>query len=99
VVVDRTASAEDPRDGEATPRPPAAVGAPPRQGGTVSDPTAKVCLVCARSEQETPLVELHSRGQRLYICPQHLPVLIHDPGRLVGRLPGAEALRPADHHD
>jgi hypothetical protein len=25
--------------------------------------------------------------------------LIHDPGQLVGRLAGAEHLRPADHHD
>jgi hypothetical protein len=33
------------------------------------------------------------------ICPQHLPLLIHDPARLIGKLPGAEKLRPADHHD
>jgi hypothetical protein len=26
-------------------------------------------------------------------------VLIHDPQRLVGTLPGAEHLEPADHHD
>ena len=57
------------------------------------------CLACARGDQETPLVRLQYRGGPLWICPQHLPLLIHDPGRLVGKLPGAETLRPAEHHD
>jgi hypothetical protein len=39
------------------------------------------------------------RDSRLWICPQHLPVLIHDPAQLIGKLPGAENLRPAEHHD
>lgn len=60
---------------------------------------AKSCLVCHRGDHETPLLELHSHGSALYICPQHLPILIHDPSRLVGLLPGAEQLQPADHHD
>jgi hypothetical protein len=34
-----------------------------------------------------------------WICPQHLPVLIHTPGRLVGKLPGAENLGPSEGHD
>jgi len=59
----------------------------------------KSCLVCRRGDDETPLVVLLSRGRPLYICPEHLPVLIHDPGRLVGLLPDAENLRPAEHHD
>lgn len=63
------------------------------------DPTAPVCLACRRDDVATPLVELVHRGQRLYICPQHLPILIHDPQRLVGLLPGAEDLAPAEHHD
>ena len=57
------------------------------------------CLACGRSDRETPLVQLLHRGAVLYICPQHLPVLIHDPQRLVGVLPGAEQLAPAEHHD
>ncbi len=61
--------------------------------------SVKSCLFCHRDEQETPLVHLSYRGGALYICPQHLPVLIHDPQRLVGVLPGAEALAPAEHHD
>ena len=65
----------------------------------MSPDPAKLCLFCRRDEQETPLVTLAFRGEPLYICPQHLPVLIHDPQRLVGVLPGAENLAPAEHHD
>ncbi|MDH3217133.1 MAG: hypothetical protein OEN01_12745 [Candidatus Krumholzibacteria bacterium] len=59
----------------------------------------KTCLACQRGEGETPLVCIDYQGKRMWICTQHLPMLIHDPGRLVGRLPGAENLRPADTHD
>ncbi len=65
----------------------------------MSDLSAKRCLACERGEDVTPLVALAYRGERAWICPQHLPVLIHDPTRLVGRLAGAENLRPAEHHD
>jgi hypothetical protein len=45
------------------------------------------------------LIPLEYRGAQTWICPQHLPVLIHHPDQLVGKLAGAENLRPADHHD
>jgi hypothetical protein len=61
------------------------------------DPTT--CLICRRGSHDTPLVVLEYRGSAMRICPQHLPVLIHDPASLIGVLPGAETLRPADHHD
>lgn len=57
------------------------------------------CLACGRGEDETPLIALAYRGGRVWICPQHLPVLIHDPAQLIGKLAGAERLRPAEHHD
>jgi hypothetical protein len=59
----------------------------------------KCCLACGRGTNETPLIHLEYQGAALWICPQHLPVLIHNPAELVGRLPGAEKLSPADHHD
>jgi len=59
----------------------------------------KACLACQRGPSETPLLQLAYRDDVYWICPQHLPVLIHDPGALVGMLPGAEQLSPADHHD
>jgi hypothetical protein len=57
------------------------------------------CVFCERKEDEVPLLQFRFRGNDLRICPQHLPVLIHDPARLVGKLPGAEDLRPAEGHD
>lgn len=57
------------------------------------------CLACERKSDETPLITLDYRDTRFWICPQHLPLLIHDPAQLVGKLPGAENLRPSDYHD
>ena len=57
------------------------------------------CLACGRDKQQTPLLALEYRESQLWICPQHLPVLIHNPQQLIGRLPGAESLSPAEQHD
>jgi len=65
----------------------------------MSDSTNNVCLACGRGSEETPLVSLEYKDSTFRICPQHLPVLIHDPHQLIGRLPGAEKLTPADHKD
>lgn len=65
----------------------------------VNNPTYQICLACGRGDSETPLIQLAYRGSAIWICPQHLPVLIHDPAQLIGRLPGAENLTPADHKD
>lgn len=57
------------------------------------------CLACDQDSNTTPLLALDYQGGRLWICPQHLPVLIHDPTQLTGKLAGAENMRPADHED
>ena len=57
------------------------------------------CLLCERTSQVTPLITLEYQGAQLKICPQHLPVLIHDPASLIGILPGAETLQPSSHKD
>lgn len=57
------------------------------------------CLACGRDAGQVPLLRLDYRGEVRWICPQHLPILIHDPGRLTGLLPGAEELSPAEDHD
>lgn len=48
------------------------------------------CIYCERSENEVPLIQLKYHGENLSICPQHLPILIHHPEQLAGKLPGAE---------
>ncbi len=57
------------------------------------------CLVCRKTSAEVPLLAFQYRGADRWICPQHLPILIHDPSRLAGLLPGAENLEAADHED
>lgn len=57
------------------------------------------CIACQRSSSATPLLTLEFQDGTFKICAQHLPVLIHDPAQLIGRLPGAEALEPAEHKD
>ncbi len=61
--------------------------------------TNDACLFCHRRSDAVPLLTLEYRGQAIRICAQHLPVLIHDPGQLVGVLPGAEELEPSEHQD
>lgn len=56
------------------------------------------CLYCERSSEEVPLIAIQFRGQESYICPQHLPILIHKPAQLSDKLPGAETLGPSEHH-
>lgn len=63
------------------------------------DSTDKRCLACQRGPEITPLLQLAYLDATFWICPQHLPILIHDPARLVGTLPGAENLQPAEHDD
>ena len=53
----------------------------------------KKCIVCETNSQQVPLVRLDYRDQEMCICPQHLPVLIHHPEQLVGKLPGAEEFK------
>lgn len=59
--------------------------------------TIEKCLVCERTSHEIPLVELRYQAQSFWICPQHIPVLIHQPQTLIGKLPGAEHLEPHHH--
>lgn len=57
------------------------------------------CVACDRTQEQVPLLTLDYKHQRFAICPQHLPILIHDPKALAGRMPGAETMEPAEHRD
>lgn len=50
------------------------------------------CAYCGRNKDEVPLILLTYKDQESWICPQHLPILIHKPQSLVDVLPGAENL-------
>ena len=53
---------------------------------------APKCVHCERTSEEVPLMEIKFKDTQSWICPQHLPILIHKPHLLVGKLPGAEHL-------
>ncbi len=61
--------------------------------------TIHTCVVCGQTSQQLPLLSLTYQSEQYYLCPTHLPVLLHQPQRLKGLLPGAEKLQGADHHD
>lgn len=64
---------------------------------TVHDEPAPRCLRCDRTDAQAPLLRLHYQGRDWWICPQDLPLLIHQPAKLAEYLPGAEGLGPAAH--
>jgi len=59
------------------------------------------CLVCERTADQTPLLILRYRDSDLWICAQDLPILIHKPHELAGKLPNLDPAGAPDahHHD
>jgi len=55
------------------------------------------CIACGQSKEEIPLLALVYKEEQYWICPQHLPLLIHHPDELIGKLPGADKLVPHTH--
>ena len=55
------------------------------------------CLNYNRTEEQIPLLNLNFKGGEQHICPQCLPLLIHKPQVLAEKLPGMEAIPPAEH--
>jgi len=64
-----------------------------------TETSLKNCLSCKRSENEIPLVTLSYSSKPAYICSHCLPLLIHHPEQLIGRLKGAKNIPPAEHND
>ncbi|MBA4421100.1 MAG: hypothetical protein C0391_08120 [Anaerolinea sp.] len=54
----------------------------------------KICLVCEQTDQFVPLITVTYAGLDYHICPGHLPILIHHPEQLTGKLPGAANITP-----
>ncbi len=55
------------------------------------------CLVCEQTSQQIPLLTINYADQEYYICPGHLPILIHHPEELISKLPGAANIIPHEH--
>lgn len=63
------------------------------------DSDQEKCLYCERSSEEVPLIAMRHRNQAAWICPQHLPILIHKPSQLAEKLPGAANLDAPEGHE
>jgi hypothetical protein len=63
----------------------------------MTNPLIPTCIVCELDEDQVPLIKIQYRGNTYWICPQHLPILIHQPAELAHKLPGLEKLGPAEH--
>lgn len=55
--------------------------------------TQPKCFYCSSTSDETPLINLTFQGQSLWICSQHLPLLIHEPAQLTESLKAVLAAR------
>ena len=55
----------------------------------------KKCIVCNVTNEKAPLIQLDYQDQAFYICSAHLPVLIHHPEELIGKVSGAEEFKAA----
>jgi hypothetical protein len=63
----------------------------------MSDQTPQ-CLYCQIEETVAPLISVRYRQSEYWICPQHLPLLIHQPAKLAGILPGIEQIQGRGEH-
>ena len=61
-------------------------------------PTPLICIYCEQNDQEVPLLSFQYQGEQYWICPQHLPILIHEPIQLAHKLPGLALLAPPEGH-
>jgi len=57
------------------------------------------CLYCQQTSHDIPLIEILFRGEQYWICPQHFPLLIHDPEKLMGKIPGLDHWTPFEEPD
>jgi hypothetical protein len=67
----------------------------------MKDPSVSyVCVNCGKSEAQVPVLQWRFQGEAFTLCSSCLPILLHRPDTLVGRLKGAETIEPVQHaHD
>jgi hypothetical protein len=56
------------------------------------------CIYCGITSDQVPLASLFYQNKPYWICSEHLPILIHHPEQLRGKLPGAEKMQPGRHN-
>jgi len=53
----------------------------------------KECLVCKKASTEIPVTKFYYQDSEFYICPQHMPTIIHNPQELIGLIDGADEFK------
>ena len=56
-----------------------------------------VCINCSKSDADVPILRLKYQGEDVSLCSSCLPILLHSPAKLAGRLKGAEQIPHASH--
>ena len=56
------------------------------------------CFNCNKTETETPQLHVRYCYEELWICSHCLPVLIHAPQKLIGKIQNADRIPPAATH-
>ncbi len=56
------------------------------------------CTFYEQNDQGVRLLPFQCQGEQNWSCPQHRPLLIHQPAQLAGKLPGIEKINPAEGH-
>lgn len=56
--------------------------------------TICACLNCGATEEQIPLVALRYKTKPSWVCSRCMPVLIHKPAELVGKLEDADKVPP-----
>lgn len=53
------------------------------------------CIYCDQNDHTVPLIQFTYQDRQYFTCPQHLPILIHNPQQLAEKLPGLVPLAPS----
>ena len=59
-----------------------------------ANPTKPACIHCEKDGDSAILVALYYKGHDLWICSEHVPILIHKPHELASKLPSMENIKP-----
>ncbi len=58
--------------------------------------TRLACIFYAQFDQGVRLLPFQYQSEQYWICPAHLPILIHKPDQLAGKLTGLEQPFPSE---
>jgi len=62
----------------------------------MTENSSRICVSCGQDDSQVPLILFYYQGQERHICTEHLPVLIHTPAKLTGKLPDMDKINPVD---